>query len=53
MMNILYATDGCNSCSRRVRMDLEELPADELKEFAENNELRLELLETLSNLIRN
>ena len=50
---ILYATDGCNSCSRRVRMDLEQLPAGELKEFAENNELRLELLETLRALIRN
>ena len=50
--HILYATDGCNSCSRRVRMNLEKLPADELTEFAKNNELRLELLESLRTLIR-
>ena len=45
--HILYATDGCNSCSRRVHMDLELLPREELKALAEKNALRLELLEML------
>jgi hypothetical protein len=49
--HILYATDGCNSCSRRVRTDLEILPSNELAQFAEENELRLELLERLVELI--
>src|SRR2546427_6444065 len=49
--HVLYATDGCNSCTRRVRLDLEMLPQDELKQFAEDNELRLELLEKLVALI--
>ena|ERR1700733_4001139 len=42
---ILYGTDGCNSCARHVR--LVSLSADELKQFAEHNELRPELLERL------
>ena len=50
--HILYATDGCNSCARLVQAKLETLPSGELKQFAENNELRLELLEKLATLIR-
>ena len=46
---ILYGTDGCNSCARQVRLG--SLPADELKQFAETNELRLELLERLLDLL--
>jgi hypothetical protein len=49
--HILYATDGCNSCSRRVHMDLEVLPPQELKALAEKNALRLELLERLIALL--
>ena len=49
---VLYGTDGCNSCARRVRTNLELLPADELKRFADDNELRLELLEHLAALLR-
>jgi hypothetical protein len=45
---ILYGTDGCNSCARQVR--LESLPAEELKQFAEANGLRVELLERLAKL---
>jgi hypothetical protein len=46
---ILYGTDGCNSCTRQVKLG--SLPADELKQFAENNELRLELIQHLVSLI--
>ena len=49
---VLYGTDGCNSCARIVRTNLELLPADELKQFADDNELRLELLERLVSLLR-
>jgi hypothetical protein len=49
--HMLYGTDGCNSCSRAVRADLKVLPSDELKQFAEDNELRLELLERLVSLL--
>jgi len=48
---ILYATDGCNSCSRRVHMDLELLSREELKALAEKNALRFELLEKLIDLL--
>ena len=48
---ILYATDGCNSCSRRVHMDLELLPREELKAIAEKNAVRFELLEELIALL--
>jgi hypothetical protein len=49
--HVLYGTDGCNSCARAVRADLKTLPSDELKQFAEDNELRLELLERLVSLL--
>jgi hypothetical protein len=48
---LLYATDGCNSCTRRLATDLKQLPPEELKRFAEENELRLELLEQLVTLV--
>jgi hypothetical protein len=37
---ILYATDGCNSCAYRV-------PAVQLKSFAEENELPADLVDCL------
>jgi hypothetical protein len=48
---VLYATDGCNSCTRHVPMNLELLSRAELKDLAATNELRLELLEELVTLI--
>src|SRR5262249_31600705 len=47
---LLFATDGCNSCTRQLCRDLKELPLEELKSFAEQNELRLELLQRLVTL---
>ena len=49
---MLYATDGCNSCARRVRTNLEMLPSSELQEFAADNELRNDLLEKLVGLVK-
>ena len=43
--HVLYATDGCNSCTRAV--ELNALAGDSLKLFAKENELRLDLLERL------
>ncbi len=48
----LYATDGCNSCARRLPAKLEALSADELKVFARENELRNDLLDRLTQLVR-
>jgi hypothetical protein len=39
--HVLYATDGCNTCTRRV--DLKKIP----EQFAEENALPLELFERL------
>ena len=44
---MLYASDGCNACSRHVR-----LPGRDLKQFAEENGMRLELLEKLLTLLQ-
>jgi len=43
---VLYATDGCNACARPLM-----LPSAQLKEFAEKNGVRLELLEKLAGLV--
>ena len=48
---VLYATDGCNSCARRVPMKLESLPSSELKQFAEDNSIRADLMEKLLTLL--
>jgi hypothetical protein len=48
---VLYGTDGCNSCARQVRATLESLPEDELKQLAEDNDLRLDLLQRLASLV--
>jgi hypothetical protein len=45
---ILYGTDGCNSCVRPVRLG--SLAAGELKQFAEDNGLRMDLLQHLTGL---
>jgi hypothetical protein len=49
--HMLYATDGCNSCARPVSTHLRSLPPEKLKDFADQNELRLELLERLVSLM--
>jgi|SRR5439155_9515069 len=49
---VLYATDGSNSCAAHLPSNLEALSPDELKRFAEENDFRLELLETLAVLMR-
>ena len=49
--HFLYATDGCNSCARRVQTEIESLPQTDLKGFAEENGLRLDLIEKLITLI--
>ena len=49
--HMLYGTDGCNSCSRRVRTNLKLLPREELKQFAAENATQLELLEHLVSLL--
>jgi hypothetical protein len=48
---ILYATDGCNTCARRVPAQLKSLPPDKLRFFAGENELRPELVEYLVSLV--
>ncbi len=48
---ILYATDGCNSCRHQVPVDSQLLGPPELKAFAEENDLRLELLERMVSLL--
>ena len=48
---ILYATDGCNSCARHVPAKLQSLAAEELISFAEENEVPLDLLEYLVALL--
>jgi hypothetical protein len=45
--HMLWATDGCNTCTHQV--DLKQVSA--LKEFAEQNGLRLDLLERLLGLM--
>ncbi len=44
---IVYACDGCNTCTRRMDAALESLSGPELQTFAEANDLRLDLLERL------
>ncbi|HLH31518.1 MAG TPA: hypothetical protein VKY31_09965 [Terriglobia bacterium] len=45
--HVLYATDGCNSCA--IAADLKAV--SNLKEFAEENEVPLDLLERLTSLL--
>ena len=45
--HVLYATDGCNTCTHSV--DLKMLP--NVEEFAKENDLRLELLEGVVSLL--
>lgn len=44
----LYVTDGCNACAHRLEGSLSEWTADQLRGFAEQTGIRLELLEKLA-----
>jgi hypothetical protein len=48
---ILYGTDGCNVCARHVPAELQSLSPEQLCSFADENEIRLELLEYLVSLM--
>jgi hypothetical protein len=50
--HLLYATDGCNSCTRQLPTDLKQIPGEELRTFAQENEMRVELLEGLVALLK-
>jgi hypothetical protein len=47
----LYATDGCNSCARHLPAKLKEFAPEELRTFADENELPIELLQYLISLL--
>jgi hypothetical protein len=49
--HMLYATDGCNSCTREVPAELQTLRPEALQQFAEENALHLELLLRLVSLL--
>src|SRR5580704_9851652 len=40
---VLYASDGCNCCTRQLPLPLETLTDSELQSFATDNELRFDL----------
>ena len=48
----IYASDGCNACTRQLNVSLETLTDSELQTFAEDNDVRLDLLERLTEFIR-
>ena len=45
---ILYANDGCNSCTHRLAADLKTLGKEELQAFAAANKIRRELVEKIA-----
>lgn len=49
---VLYANDGCNSCTHRLAGDLRALNKAERDAFAALNKLRLELVEKIWELVR-
>ena len=44
---VVYACDGCNTCTRRLEGSLESLSSSELQSFAAENDLRFDLLKRL------
>ena len=44
---ILYATDGCNSCAHRLKAKIDDLPPDALRAFASESAIPSEMLERL------
>jgi hypothetical protein len=49
---ILYANDGCNSCTHRLRADLKSFNKDQLGEFAIANKIPDDLLKKFAELLR-
>jgi hypothetical protein len=47
----IYASDGCNACVRRLTVSLGSLTDSQLQTFAEDNDLRPDFLERLSELL--
>jgi len=48
----IYASDGCNACTRRLPVALGSLTDSELQTFAEDNDLRLDLIDRLVESVR-
>jgi hypothetical protein len=48
--HIVYANDGCNSCTHRLAADLKSLDKDQLRQFATANKIREELLLKIADL---
>ena len=49
--HILYANDGCNSCTHRLSGDLKALDKQEREAFAAANKIRHELVERIAELV--
>ena len=47
----LYVTDGCNSCTHDLNESLMALSTPQLQQLAEDNGIRIELLEKLATLV--
>lgn len=50
--HVLYANDGCNSCTHRLSTDLRSLNKDQLRVFAEENKVPENLLGKIVELAR-
>jgi hypothetical protein len=48
--HILYANDGCNSCTHRLAANLKSLDTEQLLQFANANKIREELIERIAEL---
>jgi hypothetical protein len=48
---VLYANDGCNSCTHGLTSDLKSLAPEQRRAFARDNSLREDLLDKLAELI--
>jgi hypothetical protein len=48
---ILYANDGCNSCTHGLPADLKSFTQEQRREFANQNGIREDLLEGLAGLV--
>jgi len=49
--HVLYANDGCNSCTHRLPADLKALDKDQLRAFAAINKIPENLLEKIAELV--
>lgn len=50
--NVLFATDGCNSCAHFLAADLKELDEQALKTFAAESEIKPELIERMVAIVK-